>query len=71
MSKLQRHTPSADEIAARAHELFISGGRRIALIPEYWRAAGRELCRPRSRQTRPATSPAAIARSLPATDRGD
>ncbi len=35
--------PSADEIAARAHELFTTGGRRIALIPEYWRRAEREL----------------------------
>jgi hypothetical protein len=35
--------PSADEIAARAHELFATGGRRIALIPEYWRTAEREL----------------------------
>ena len=35
--------PTADEIAARAHELFASGGRRVSLIPEYWRAAEREL----------------------------
>jgi hypothetical protein len=35
--------PSADDIAARAHELFASGGRRIAMIPEYWRKAEREL----------------------------
>jgi hypothetical protein len=35
--------PSADEIAARAHELFASGGRRVSLIPEYWRTAEREL----------------------------
>jgi hypothetical protein len=35
--------PSADEIAERAHELFLSGGRRVAMIPEYWRAAEREL----------------------------
>jgi hypothetical protein len=35
--------PTADEIAARAHELFTSGGRRITLIPEYWRTAEREL----------------------------
>jgi hypothetical protein len=35
--------PSVDQIAARAHELFISGGRRIARIPEYWRAAEAEL----------------------------
>jgi len=35
--------PTADEIAARAHELFMSGGRRVALIPTYWREAEREL----------------------------
>ena len=35
--------PTADEIAARAHELFASGGRRVSLIPEYWRTAEREL----------------------------
>jgi hypothetical protein len=35
--------PSVDQIAARVHELFISGGRRIARIPEYWRAAEAEL----------------------------
>lgn len=37
--------PSADDIARRAHELFTAGGRRIALIPEYWRTAERELLR--------------------------
>jgi len=35
--------PSADEIARLAHELFVGGGRRITLIPEYWRRAEREL----------------------------
>ena len=35
--------PSVDQIAERAHELFISGGRRIARIPDYWRAAEAEL----------------------------
>jgi hypothetical protein len=35
--------PSADEIARQAHELFVSGGRQIARIPEYWRTAEREL----------------------------
>jgi hypothetical protein len=35
--------PSVDQIAARAHELFISGGRRIARITDYWRAAEAEL----------------------------
>jgi hypothetical protein len=38
-----RPFPTADEIAARAHELFTTGGRRIAMIPEYWRVAEREL----------------------------
>ena len=35
--------PTADEIAARAHELFTSDGRRVSMIREYWRAAEREL----------------------------
>lgn len=35
--------PTADEIAARAHELFVSGGRRLIDIPEHWRAAEQEL----------------------------
>lgn len=35
--------PSADQIAERAHDLFISGGRRIARIPDYWRTAEDEL----------------------------
>ena len=35
--------PTADEIAARAHELFTSSGRRVSMIQEYWRAAEREL----------------------------
>jgi hypothetical protein len=35
--------PTADEIAERAHQLFISGGRRIARIPDYWRMAEAEL----------------------------
>ena len=35
--------PSSDDIAARAHELFVVEGRRITCIPEYWRAAEAEL----------------------------
>jgi hypothetical protein len=35
--------PSADEIAERAHDLFVTGGRRVARIPEYWRIAETEL----------------------------
>jgi len=35
--------PSADDIARRAHELFASEGRRITMIPEYWRTAERQL----------------------------
>jgi len=37
--------PTADEIAARAHELFLAGGRRVAMIPHYWLDAERELMR--------------------------
>jgi len=35
--------PTANEIAARAHELFLAGGRRVAMIPHYWLTAEREL----------------------------
>ena len=35
--------PTVDEIAARAHELFVSSGRRLNDIPEHWRAAEQEL----------------------------
>jgi hypothetical protein len=37
--------PTADEIAERAYELFLAGGRRVAMIPVYWREAERELLR--------------------------
>lgn len=35
--------PNADEIAARAHELFISGGRQVTRVHEYWCTAEDEL----------------------------
>jgi len=35
--------PSTDDIAARAHDLFVSGGRRLTRIPEYWKIAEAEL----------------------------
>jgi hypothetical protein len=35
--------PTADAIAERAHDLFLAGGRRVAMIPVYWREAEREL----------------------------
>ena len=35
--------PSADEIATRAHEMFVAGGRRIVRLPVYWRLAEAEL----------------------------
>ena len=35
--------PTSDEIAARAHDLFVSGGRQIRRIREYWLIAEREL----------------------------
>lgn len=38
-----RPFPTSDQIAARAHELFVSGGRRLQQIPECWRAAEQEL----------------------------
>ena len=35
--------PNADDIAARAHELFIGGGRQLKRIHEYWNQAEHEL----------------------------
>jgi hypothetical protein len=35
--------PTANQIAERAHELFVSGGRRVSKIPEYWRTAEADL----------------------------
>jgi hypothetical protein len=35
--------PSTDDIAARAHALFVRGGRILTLLPEYWRIAEAEL----------------------------
>lgn len=35
--------PTSDEIAARAHELFISSGRSLKDLREHWRAAEQEL----------------------------
>jgi hypothetical protein len=35
--------PTPDEIASRAHALFIAGGRRLTKIAEYWRQAEQEL----------------------------
>ena len=35
--------PTIDKIAARAHELFVNGGRNIVCIPACWRAAEDEL----------------------------
>lgn len=52
--------PDADEIAARAHELFVSGGRRLTDIPEHWRAAEQELL---ERAARKALAPSRSARS--------
>jgi hypothetical protein len=48
--------PSSDEIARRAHELFVSDGRRVALIPVYWRTAERELLDHAARRVIPANS---------------
>jgi hypothetical protein len=35
--------PSFEEIARRANKLFLSGGRNIDTMPEYWRRAEEEL----------------------------
>jgi hypothetical protein len=35
--------PSEDEIADRAYELFVAGGRRIEHAADYWRRAQDEL----------------------------
>lgn len=35
--------PTADEIATRAHELFVAGGRQLARVQDYWTAAEHDL----------------------------
>ncbi len=35
--------PTEDEIAARAYELYVSNGRRIDRVLEFWSKAEREL----------------------------
>jgi hypothetical protein len=43
--------PSTNEIASRAHELFIANGRRISGIFEYWEQAEQELLERAARRT--------------------
>jgi hypothetical protein len=35
--------PTPDEIAARAHALFVEDGRRLTKLSEYWLQAEQEL----------------------------
>jgi hypothetical protein len=35
--------PTANEIASRAHDLFVTEGRRLTRIFEYWERAEQEL----------------------------
>jgi hypothetical protein len=35
--------PTPNEIASRAHDMFVAGGRRVTKIFEYWRQAEQEL----------------------------
>ena len=35
--------PTCDEIAARAHQLFVADGRRLSRLAEYWHRAETEL----------------------------
>ena len=35
--------PASDEIAARAHELFMNGGHSLKDLEAHWRAAEQEL----------------------------
>jgi hypothetical protein len=43
--------PTADQIAARAHTLFVSGGRRLTDLPEHWQRAEEELLDEAARRT--------------------
>lgn len=54
--------PHDDEIAARAQQLFRGGGGRIAMIPEYWRAAERELLEQAAKRVIPSGRQAKRAR---------
>jgi len=35
--------PTSDEIAARAHELFVADGRRVSRLTAHWERAEQEL----------------------------
>jgi hypothetical protein len=43
--------PTTDEIARRAHDLFVAGGRRLTKIFEYWQRAEQELLDIAARRT--------------------
>jgi hypothetical protein len=43
--------PTTNEIAARAHDLFVAEGRRVTRISEYWRKAEQELLDLAARRT--------------------
>jgi hypothetical protein len=42
--------PTANEIASRAHDLFVAEGRRVTRIFEYWERAEQELLNRAARQ---------------------
>ena len=43
--------PTSNEIAERAHDLFVAGGRRVTKIFEYWNQAEQELLDRAARRT--------------------
>jgi hypothetical protein len=50
VSEMAAFYPTHDEVAARAHDLFVHGGRQIVRIPEYWREAEDELLKQAARR---------------------
>ena len=56
--------PTTDEIAARAHDLFVAGGRRLTKIFEHWQRAEQELLDLAARRTL-VTPPNAKSRTPP------
>jgi hypothetical protein len=43
MSSSVAALPTSDEIASRAHELFIADGRRLSTLATHWERAEQEL----------------------------
>jgi len=61
--------PTPNEIASRAHDLFVAGGRRVTKVFEYWRQAEQELLDLTARRTVSSTAEQRSARHRPGARR--